>query len=59
MEQCSPSRKKECCEQEENLIALPSDKKDLLIRQCKLCKAKHFELTIDAGHFGATLTPLG
>jgi hypothetical protein len=43
---------KECCTKPENLEERPSGKPDLALRVCKVCGARHFELTVDMGKLG-------
>lgn len=44
--------KKECCKNPENLELQPSNKSELKILKCKVCKCRHFELTVEAGVIG-------
>jgi hypothetical protein len=43
---------KDCCKQEENLEIQPSDKPELIIRKCRICGCRHFELGLDPGIIG-------
>ena len=42
---------KDCCQKPENLVA-QQDRPDLLVRVCKVCGCRHFELTVDPGKLG-------
>jgi len=46
--------KKDCCKLEENLELQPSDKPELVIRKCRICNCRHFELTMEPGIIGMT-----
>lgn len=50
---------KECCKNSENLKIQKSDKPELVIRKCCVCGCRHFELTVDAGKFGLTMSKEG
>jgi len=43
--------RKECCKKSENLTEHRIDK-DRVIRVCKICSCRHFELTVDKGSLG-------
>jgi hypothetical protein len=43
--------RKECCRKEENLVA-HQERPDLIIRRCKVCGCRHFELSVDVGRLG-------
>jgi hypothetical protein len=43
---------KDCCKLEENLELQPSDKPELVIRKCRICQCRHFELTLDPAEIG-------
>ena len=43
-----------CCNVEGNLVKLEEESKSkLLVQQCKICKCRHRELTVDPGEFQA------
>ena len=42
---------KECCQQQENL-EVAEQRDNLIIRQCKVCLCRHFELSVDPGIIG-------
>lgn len=44
--------KKACCLDEKNLEIRPSGKEDLVLKVCKVCNCRHFELTLDKGKIG-------
>ena len=44
-------KRKECCKQLENLVTY-QERPDLVIRRCKICGCRHFELSIDSRKFG-------
>lgn len=44
--------KKACCKEENNLEVQESGRADLVLRVCKVCKCRHFELTLDKGNIG-------
>ena len=37
---------KECCTKEENLV-VTEQKEDVIVRKCKVCGCRHFEVTAD------------
>jgi hypothetical protein len=43
--------KKPCCEKEENLES-KQDRPDLVIKTCKVCGCRHFELSVDPIRMG-------
>jgi len=43
-----------CCAIPENLHEEPSGKEDLVLRRCRVCQCRHFELTMDPGVIGVT-----
>jgi hypothetical protein len=45
---------KDCCAKEENLEA-KQERPDLVIRTCKECGSRHFELSVDPGMIGMKL----
>ncbi len=51
-------QRKECCRKEENLI--PSQERpDLIIKICRICHCRHFEVTLDPGKLGVTGIQVG
>jgi hypothetical protein len=46
-------RRKVCCQQEEN-IYVAEQVDNLVIRKCKVCGCRHFELSVEAGQIGLT-----
>ena len=48
----------ECCKEEDNLEIRDSGKSDLILRVCKVCNRRHFELTINRGIFGIQIKAL-
>ncbi len=49
--------RRDCCRQTENLVPY-QERPDLLVNKCKVCGARHFELTIDPGKLGLVGAPL-
>jgi hypothetical protein len=50
-----PPQPKRCCRKHENMgpfQRVREDKPDLRVCQCRVCGARHFELTADPRHFG-------
>jgi hypothetical protein len=45
-----------CCQQPENLKALPQTRTDLIIRVCAVCGRRHFEVTMEPGRIGLKTT---
>lgn len=42
----------ECCKNPANLIPQPTDKPDLTLRVCRVCRCRHFEWSVDKGEIG-------
>lgn len=49
---------KDCCVNPDNLD-VKQDRPDLLVKTCKVCNLRHFELTADPGKFGIVMKGLG
>jgi len=44
---------KDCCKQDDNLEVQTSDgRTELVVRKCRVCGCKHFELTLNPGVIG-------
>jgi hypothetical protein len=56
---------KACCQDNDNLEVVErravqgSAPADLVVRKCKVCGCRHFELTIDPGKLGLTMSGVG
>lgn len=50
--------KKDCCEKPENLDE-HRVRPDLIVRVCRVCKCRHFELTMDVGRLGVLGNGIG
>ncbi len=48
-------KRKECCKKPENLREPERLRDDLVFRRCKVCGCRHFELTLEPGHFDARM----
>lgn len=49
----------ECCQNSDNLVDEPQDRKDLEVLVCKECGARHLTITVDPGKLGALGAPVG
>ena len=43
---------KECCQQAKNLYEMPDDRKNIVVRKCKVCACRHIEITVEPGELG-------
>lgn len=41
-----------CCQNEDNLVEHQTNKPELIVRICKVCSARHFELNAEPGVIG-------
>jgi len=46
---------KECCKHEPNLMALPQDRPDVLIKVCNVCLCRHTKVWAEPGVIGTRL----
>lgn len=48
----------ECCKNPENLVS-HQERPDLLIKKCRVCGCRHYELSVDPGKLDAKGAPIG
>jgi hypothetical protein len=54
--------RKDCCKDPANLYRRENDQEerpDLVVRRCRVCECRHFELTADPGKLGLRGSPIG
>ena len=51
-------KRKDCCKQSENLVP-HQERPDLVIKVCKVCHCRHFEVTLDPGKLGLAGKEMG
>jgi hypothetical protein len=50
---------RECCKNLDNREEQPSNKPELIIEMCRVCKRKHYRLMAKEAFFGADVKPIG
>jgi hypothetical protein len=50
---------RECCKKSENMIPQKSDKEEMKINKCGVCRRNHYRLMAEPGIFGLRGKPIG